>query len=66
MEFIVVCPHCGNDIYIDRWHFQDVEYYHHYGNFSANGTVYCDSCDNKSVLNIEFEVVNHNISKVVD
>ena len=66
MDFIVVCPHCGAYIGINRNSFFDVDYYHNFGEFSANGTLYCEGCGKESVLDIQLEPVNYNVSKVVD
>lgn len=63
MDFIVVCPHCGAYIGVDKHSFYDVDFYNSSGNFSANGTLYCEACDMESVLDIYFEPVNYNLSK---
>lgn len=61
MDFIVVCPHCGEYIGVDRHSFFDVDYYHHNGQFSANGFLHCDACDKDSIMDIYLEPVNYNI-----
>ena len=66
MDFIVVCPHCGAYIGINGYNFFDVDYYHNYGSFSANGILYCNGCGKESVLDIQLEPINYNVSKVVD
>ena len=65
MDFIVVCPHCGAYVGVDRHSFFDVDYYHNYGNFSANGTLHCESCGQDSILDVYFEPINYNVSKVI-
>lgn len=64
MDFIVVCPHCGKDIGVDRFNFFDVDFFWSAGgNFSANGTVACPSCEKDSIMNVKFEPVEYEIRK---
>ena len=56
MDFIVVCPHCGADIAVDRHNFFDVDYCHGTGDrFWAYGTLWCTSCDKTFSMDIELE-----------
>ena len=64
MDFIVLCPHCNAYIGIDRHSFQDVDYYHHYGKFTAHGTLTCPECEKEATMEIFLEPVNYNISRL--
>ena len=67
MDFIVVCPHCGADIAVDRHNFFDVDYCHGTGDrFWAYGTLLCNGCGKESILDIELEPIKYNVSKVID
>ena len=65
MDFIVVCPHCGAYVGIDRHSFHDVDYYNGSNGFSANGYLYCDACEEESILDIFFEIADYRVSKEV-
>ena len=65
MDFIVVCPHCGAYVGVDRLSFFDVDYYNrNNGSFYANGTLHCDSCNKNSVLDVYLEPVEYKVSKM--
>ena len=63
MDFIVVCPHCGAYIGVDRHSFYDVDYYHHMGHFTANGTLHCEACDKESILEVFLDPEDYTIRK---
>ena len=62
MDFIVVCPHCGAYIGVDRHSFHDVDFYHH-KHFAAHGTLYCEACDKESILEVFLEPTDYVIRK---
>ena len=66
MDFIVMCPHCGAYIGVDRHSFFDVDFYHSGGQFSANGTLECEKCDRRFVMDIYLEPVHYNIGEEVN
>ena len=66
MDFIVVCPHCGEYIGVDRFNFFDVDFFWSAGgNFSANGTIACPKCGEDSIMDVKFEPIEYEVRKVV-
>jgi len=66
MDFIVVCPYCGEYIGVDRFNFFDVDFFWSAGgNFSANGTLVCPKCGEDSIMDVKFEPTEYEIRKVV-
>lgn len=64
MDFIVVCPHCGADVGVDRFNFFDVDFFWSAGgNFSANGTLSCPKCNNDSIMDVQFEPIEYELRK---
>lgn len=63
MDFIVVCPHCGAYIGVSEYTYTGTEFYLLGTKFMVNGELYCASCGESSILDVELEPCNYNISK---